>query len=206
MPVEERFRRRLRKHDVVVKVSSNFEEMMQVVAIRAAVYLTEQNCPYAEEFDGNDFTATHVLALADGEPAGCIRLRYFADFVKYERMTVRRQFRCSNVSDEMIRFSLALIRRKGFRTVYGHAAKNLVRYWQRWGFEPLEETIRFSGHEFVPCVLQLAPVDERLSLDSSPMVLNRPEGDWDRQGVLEASVERELDAAIARHRGVACAA
>jgi predicted GNAT family N-acyltransferase len=188
------FPRRFRQHDVVVKVASGLDDLMQVVAIRAAVYMAEQNCPFAEEFDGNDFTATHILALADGEPAGCIRLRYFADFVKYERVAIRREYRSSNVSDEMIRSSLEIIRRKGFRTVYGHAAKNLVRYWQRWGFRPSDETIRFSGHDFVPIVLQLEPGDDALTLQSGHMVLNRPEGSWDRPGILETSAERELAA------------
>lgn len=200
------FPRRFRRHDVVAKVASSLEDMMQVVAVRAAVYMAEQSCPYAEEFDGNDFTATHVLALADGEPAGCIRLRYFAGFVKYERVAIRREFRSSNVSDEMIRFSLEIIRRKGFRTVYGHAAKNLVRYWQRWGFRPSNETVRFSGHDFVPIVLQLEPDDDALTLGSGHMVLNRPEGSWDRPGILEASAERELAATPSPDRDIAHAA
>jgi predicted N-acetyltransferase YhbS len=125
--------------------------------------------------------------------------------VKYERVTVRREYRSSNLSDEMIRFSLEVIRRKGFRTVYGHAAKNLVRYWQRWGFRPSNESIRFSGHDFVPVVLQLEPEDNALTLESGHMVLNRPEGDWDRPGILEVSAEREFTPAAAEH-GIARAA
>jgi predicted GNAT family N-acyltransferase len=200
------FPRKSRHHDVVVKVASSMEEIMQVVAIRAAVYMAEQNCPYAEEFDGNDFTATQILALADGEPAGCVRLRYFGDFVKYERVTIRREFRSTNVADEMIRFSLGVIRRKGYRTVYAHAAKGLVGYWQRWGFRPSGETIRFSEHDFVPIVMEMERDGEALSLDSGPMVLNRPEGDWDRPGVLEASAEREAGAAGTSGHRVAQAA
>jgi predicted GNAT family N-acyltransferase len=194
--------RRFRRHNVEVRVASGFDDMMRMVAVRAAVYLAEQNCPYDEEFDGNDFTATHILALADGEPAGCIRLRYFGDFVKYERVTIRREFRSSNVSDELIRFSLELIRRKGFRTVYGHAAKNLIRYWRRWGFRPSDETIRFSGLEFVPVVLQLPPDGEALSIESGHMRLNRPEGAWDRPGILEASAERQTAAEAPDAHGI----
>jgi predicted GNAT family N-acyltransferase len=179
-----------RHHDVTVKVASAFDDLMQVVAIRAAVYMAEQKCPYAEEFDGNDFTATHILALADGEPAGCIRLRWFGDFVKHERTTIRADFRGTNVADELIRFSFEIIRRKGYRKVYGHAAKGLVGYWRRWGFRALDETIAFSDHEFVPIVMDLDRAPDALSLGSGHMVLNRPEGSWDRPGVLEASVAR----------------
>jgi hypothetical protein len=66
---------------------------MRVMTIRSAVYLSEQECPYGEEFDGNDFSATHLIGYVGDEPAACLRIRYFADFVKMERLAVRREFR-----------------------------------------------------------------------------------------------------------------
>ena len=55
-----------RRNDVSVKVAGSIEEMMQAFTIRSAVFMADQNCPYAEEFDGNDFSATHVVAY-EGE-------------------------------------------------------------------------------------------------------------------------------------------
>ena len=55
-----------RRNDISVKVAWSIEEMMQAFAIRSAVFMADQNCPYAEEFDGNDFSATHVVAY-EGE-------------------------------------------------------------------------------------------------------------------------------------------
>ena len=71
--------------EVTVKVASSLEELMQVFAIRAAVFMADQECPYHEEFDGNDFSASHIVAYCDGEPAATIRLRYFSEFAKIER-------------------------------------------------------------------------------------------------------------------------
>ena len=48
------------------------EELMQTFAVRSAVYMAEQDCPYEEEFDGNDYTSTHILGRVDGKPAGCL--------------------------------------------------------------------------------------------------------------------------------------
>ncbi len=66
-----------REHELRTKVVSTAEELMQVFAVRAAVYMAEQQCPYEEEFDGNDYCGTHILGLADGKPAGCVRTAFF---------------------------------------------------------------------------------------------------------------------------------
>ena len=65
-----------------VKIARSFEDLARAVAIRGAVYIGEQECPYDEEFDGNDFSATHLIGYVGDEPAGCMRIRYFADFAK----------------------------------------------------------------------------------------------------------------------------
>jgi predicted GNAT family N-acyltransferase len=78
-----------RTPEVTVNVASSLEEFMQVFAIRSAVFMADQQCPYPEEFDGNGFSASHIIAYCDGEPAATIRLRYFSEFAKIERMAVR---------------------------------------------------------------------------------------------------------------------
>ena len=39
------------------------EDYQKMAAIRAAVFMSEQDCPYEEEFDGNDLCATHLAGL-----------------------------------------------------------------------------------------------------------------------------------------------
>ena len=65
---------------VTIKLASTSDELMQCFALRSAVYIGEQQCPYWEEFDGNDFTATHLILYVDGEPASSMRLRWFGTF------------------------------------------------------------------------------------------------------------------------------
>ena len=81
-----------------VKVARGADDLLMVYAIRAAVFLAEQACPYAEEFDGNDHCATHFIGFVGDEPACCLRARYFADFAKLERLAVRKEFRRTRVS------------------------------------------------------------------------------------------------------------
>jgi predicted GNAT family N-acyltransferase len=79
--------------EIGIKVADCIEDMMKVFSIRAAVYIAEQECPYQEEFDGNDFSGSHLLGFVGDEPVGCLRIRYFADFAKLERLAVRKEYR-----------------------------------------------------------------------------------------------------------------
>ena len=100
--------------EVTVKVASSLEELMQVFAIRSAVFMADQKCPYHEEFDGNDFSASHIIAYCDGEPAATIRLRYFSEFAKIERMAVRTEFRGYATVNPLIKYTLNLAQTKGY--------------------------------------------------------------------------------------------
>ena len=176
---------------VGVKVAHSVEEMMRAFAVRAAVFLSEQNCPYAEEFDGNDFTATHVLGLVGAEPAATMRIRYFADFAKPERLAVRKEFRKSGITAEVIKFGIELCRRKGYHKLYGHAQVRLLPFWQRYGFQPTgRDSFVFSDHEYIEIRCDLEPHPEAITGDVDPLVMVRPEGDWDRPGVLDRSGAR----------------
>ena len=48
---------------------------------------------YAEEFDGNDYTASHLMLYVDGEPAASMRVRWFATFAKLERAIILKRYR-----------------------------------------------------------------------------------------------------------------
>ncbi len=74
-------------------IASTPDMIAKVFALRAAVFMSEQDCPYDEEFDGNDYCATHILGLVDGVPAAALRLRYFAEFAKMERLAVMPKYR-----------------------------------------------------------------------------------------------------------------
>ena len=46
---------------LVIRVARTLDDLQKVMMVRALVYMVEQNCPYDEEYDGNDFAgATHV--------------------------------------------------------------------------------------------------------------------------------------------------
>jgi predicted GNAT family N-acyltransferase len=179
-----------------IGVVHSLDDFLKIAAIRAAVFVGEQSCPFAEEFDGNDHAATHLLACVDDEPAGCMRIRFFGDFAKMERLAVRREFRSSTLAFELVRASVELCKDKGFRKLYGHARKDLLPFWQRFGFKIRAngEPFRFSDHEFVEMVDEIEPSPNAVSLDDGPYVAIRPEGQWHVPGVLERSADRTAGA------------
>src|SRR5580658_10601869 len=84
----------LPKAAVTVSIAHTLDDLVQAMAIRSVVYMGEQLCPYDEEFDGNDFAgATHLIARIGREPVGALRLRWFCDFAKLERLTVTKSCR-----------------------------------------------------------------------------------------------------------------
>jgi predicted GNAT family N-acyltransferase len=173
-------------------VVHTLDEMMKVFAIRSAVYLDGQNCPYDEEFDGNDFSGTHLLGSIDGEPAGSLRIRYFADFAKIERVAVLSRFRHRGLGRKLVVAAIELCRAKGYRQVYAHARRSLLPFWERQGFSllPSASPFAFSDFEYVEIIRELVPAGNALALEAGPYVLVRPEGQWDVPGILERSAMR----------------
>lgn len=175
-----------------VLVASNTDHLAKIFAVRAAVFMSEQNCPYEEEFDGNDFCATHILGLVDGHPAATLRLRYFADFAKMERLAVLPKYRRTLIPKVVVDKGIDIIRRKGYRILYGHAQKRLLKFWRRFGLKPLQKNfpLVFSDHEYVEVFAELEPHAEAITMMSDPYVIVRPEGEWDAPGILDSSAER----------------
>lgn len=168
-----------RSEHMTITVAHGIEQMMQAFAVRAAVFLSEMNCPYAEEFDGNDFTATHFLGYVKGEPASACRVRYFANFVRIERVAVRREFRGRPVCRKMIRFVHEFCREKGFTRIHGHTEERLVKFWERFGYRRLAApSFSYGGHGYVEMVTEFEAHPDPITIGKDPLLLVRPEGSW----------------------------
>lgn len=182
------------ENDVSVDVARSMSELMEAFTVRTLVYMGEQNCPFEEEYDGNDFAgATHLIARMGREPVGVMRIRWFAEFCKVERVAVRREHRGGRVASALIEAACEIAAQKGYRTVLGHIQTRLLPFWIRHGGvrpRPGRPRFVFSDHEYVEVVRELAPTADALSLDTPALVLLRPEGAWNEPGVLDRSAAR----------------
>ncbi len=175
-----------------VTVVHGLDQLMKVAAVRSAVYMAGQNCPFDEEFDGNDLAATHLLAYRDDQPAGCMRVRFFGDFAKLERLAVLTAYRRSDTAFELVRAAVDLCRAKGVKNLYGHARLDLLPFWQRFGFKLKQDAkpFVFSGETYIEMYDEGRDASDVVGVDSGPYVTIRPEGQWHREGILERSALR----------------
>ena len=188
------------KQKLTVTVARTIEDLMRVMTIRGAVYMAEQECPYEEEFDGNDFSATHILGYVGNEPAGCMRIRYFADFAKVERLAVRKEFRSAGLAPKLVHSCVELCEMKGYQRVYVHSQKRLVKFWSKCGFKTFEggQELIFSDFDYVEMILETNRHPQTISIGTDPYVIIRPEGSWHSPGILERSKTRPVKAPVAR--------
>ena len=177
---------------VSVRVARTIDDFMRAAVIRGAVFIGEQKCPYDEEFDGNDFTATHLIGYVGSEPAGCLRIRYFSDFAKLERLVVRKEFRSSGLARQLVSAGVEFCRTKGYTRMCTYAQKRLVKFWGKCGFSisGSARELVFSDFDYVEMVCDTTPAAATISFETDPYVIIRPEGSWQQTGILERSKAR----------------
>jgi predicted GNAT family N-acyltransferase len=168
------------EENVDIKIVTTDTEYAQAMDLRRQVFVCEQHIPEELEFDGNDHSSTHVMALSAGKPVGVMRIRYFNGFVKFERMCVLPAYRKTDVSEQIMRKAMKFSAQKGYDKVYGVCKKELLHRWQRDGFDTIagvEPTIQ-NGMTLLPIIGPLPKTDEMISINTDPMILNKQEGEW----------------------------
>jgi GNAT superfamily N-acetyltransferase len=167
-----------------IKVVRDFEDMAKVVAIRASAYFSDEEHLYGKHFDGNDFSATHLIGYVDGEPVGTIRIRYFAEFTRIERLAVRPTHRKSRIAFKLAKAAFAWCRDKGYRIAGGVARSELIPFWTMLGFRLTEgkDPIYIYGLPHYDITLNLDEASKPLSAMTDTLVLLRSEGRWHEAG------------------------
>jgi GNAT superfamily N-acetyltransferase len=172
---------------VDVQIVSTPDQYAMAMAIRAAVFLAEEdNITYFDEFGRNDFCATHLIAFVDGDPAGIIRLRWFADFALLERVGIRKRYRSYQVLAALARGALELARQKGYRFAAGRARLNTVNFWRRFGGRPSGDAIHMYRGTLVPIIHEIKSKPGAGAISAGPFgdpafedMIVQPEGTWD---------------------------
>lgn len=156
------------------------QEFAQAMEVRRNVFVKEHQIPEYLEFDGNDFCATHILALVNGQPAGTMRIRYFKDFVKFERMCVLKPFRKTDISEQIMQKGKEFAAYKGYSKVYGICKKELLKRWEADGFLQIPETtpVLQNGMVLLPIYAPLQVPSNALTMQTATEILNAREGEW----------------------------
>ncbi len=178
--------KRAESEGLIIKVASHEQDLAKAFIVRAIVYMHEQNCPYDEEFDLNDFTSTQIIGSINGEPVLTARIRYFSGFAKLERLAIRSAFRGRGYGHALLQFLLKFCEEKGYREFYLHAQQRLEPFYSQYGFHRIGDEFEFSDHDYVEMHASLPVSSAGLNVNLGPMLLNRPEGFWSLPGPLES--------------------
>jgi GNAT superfamily N-acetyltransferase len=190
------------KNKISVHIARSFEEVIKAVAIRAIVYIGEGGWAFNEDWDGNDFCGTQMYACVDGEPAGSLRIRYFGDFAKLERLAVLPRYRTRRFGSRGVAFELCdaavnLCLKKGFTRFYGHAYADKVSFWSkigRGGIKPVPGAeVDYGGRKLIPMFGELPPDPDAITATSGHYVIVRTEGKWSEPGGWELSGENAAE-------------
>lgn len=126
---------------ITIEIATSHDQMQMIVAVRALVFLGKPGWPYEHTFDANDFCSTHILAKVDGEPAGTIRIRWFSEFARLERIAIREEYRSLAILNKIATTALRLCRRKGYSKVGGLAYPDILKFWARHGAHPIGDPV-----------------------------------------------------------------
>lgn len=172
------------KATIKVELATSEKLHRGAMAVRKQVFVKEQGISARKEFDGNDYCAAHIVAYIQKEnrilPIGTMRIRFFADFVKFERMAVTKNFRKTNVSADIMQYAVQYCSEKGYKSVYGMCKEELLPRWQACGYREIEGASRVeqNGMELIPICLKLPEADQVIKMTSNPSLLTALEGQW----------------------------
>lgn len=172
---------------IETRIAATPNDLQMVMAIRAATFLAEEeHLTYADEFNGNDFVATHFLVLVNGDPAGAIRIRWFQEFAVLEKVCVRSRYRSYRVFRALGDAAMKHLRRKGWRVAVGRARGDTHKLWSRlFGARPTGGPLQHRLGPVIPLIFEFSPVQ---GCDFSNMAFGQPdveelvgqvEGQWD---------------------------
>lgn len=103
-------------------------------ALRREVFVIEQAIPESEEFDADDLTATHLVAIAAGNVVGTLRIIYQPEHAKIGRVVVSQLWRGRGISTLLLRRAMDLARAKGETRFYLTAQHDKLAVYEKLGF------------------------------------------------------------------------
>jgi len=150
---------RWRGKPVRVTVAESFDDLVRARVIRGIVWLAQEGARYDVQFDRNDTCATHLLVWVGDEPVGTMRIRWLPDQARFEKLSVRPDYRGMPVFRALAKFAFALCAGKGYRAVTSLAIEETVKLWKRLGATVTGEALPFMADKnMVPMKLELPAV------------------------------------------------
>jgi predicted GNAT family N-acyltransferase len=115
------------------------------LALRREVFVHEQHVPAEIEFDAYDLSATHVVALDDGNVVGCLRIIFLDEHVKFGRVVVAAAARRKGIASRMMRVAMDYAASRGETRFYLTAQTDKLALYEKLGFAAFGEEFEDGG-------------------------------------------------------------
>lgn len=91
------------------------EELYKILALRAEVFVVEQNCPY-QDVDGKDLDSIHILGFINDEPIAYARVLEkgisYKDYASIGRIVTSPSYRGENHGHALVDYSIDVCQKK----------------------------------------------------------------------------------------------
>lgn len=132
------------------------DDLATCLAIRRVVFIEEQGVSLADEVDGRDGAADHLLAVLDGVPVGTARILIEGETGKIGRVAVLAPARGQGIGAALIRAAVAGLRnRPGLRLAKLGAQVHAIGFYEGLGFTAYGPVYDDAGIPHRDMVLQL---------------------------------------------------
>jgi len=135
---------------IVLRWTMDENDLTDALALRERVFCEEQGVPLAEERDGRDGEALHLLAVADdGRVVGTLRVLLAGETAKIGRVAVDRAWRRQGIASLMLDGALEQASRRGCTRARLAAQTDAIELYARAAFEVESERFMEAGIEHV---------------------------------------------------------
>ena len=124
MPSYDGYMRHNGEDEISDEIARSLEDLMRVMAVRSAVFIGEQRCPYREEFDGNDLSGQRICSAVSGmspPPLCAFAISRISRSLSGWRCDP--EFRGRRLAQQVIQAGIEICRLKGYTRIYGQSER-----------------------------------------------------------------------------------
>jgi predicted GNAT family N-acyltransferase len=141
---------------IEVRAARDDEELGAALALRHAVFVVEQRVPVADELDGRDDGALHLVAVEDGTVVATCRLLADGATVKLSRMAVAASARRRGIASALLQEAERRVREQGAQRLALSAQTDALGLYERAGYDAYGRRFMDAGIEHLMMEKRLA--------------------------------------------------
>ena len=138
--------------EITIRWARGPEDVRGALAVREEVFCREQGVPLAEEIDGRDGDALHLVALEGGDAGrvvATLRLLQADGVAKIGRVAVEREWRRRGIASRMLEMALEVAQERQCRRARLAAQTEATALYERAGFNVESGPFESAGIEHV---------------------------------------------------------